>query len=112
MLNRKTRSLPGGYCLELDREFDLYRVQDCSRRRNVNEGVGVLQGSIQELGWNASTIVALRKSCCGNGDGFMIIDIASDRIDGPFPREVMERRLGVDAGMRGITIRPVRDYLR
>ena len=112
IFNRRSQSLPGGYCLELDREFDLYRVQDCSGRRKVSDGVGVLEGTIQEIGWNASVVIASRESCCGAGDGFMLIDIASDKIEGPFSREAIEKRIRIDTRLRGITIRPARDHLQ
>ena len=112
IFNRRSQSLPGGYCLELDREFDLYRVQDCSGKRKVSDGIGVLEGTIQEIGWNASAVIASRDSCCGAGDGFMLIDIASDRIEGPFSREAIDKRIRSDTRLRGITIRPAREYLK
>src|SRR6185295_17014613 len=73
-----TKELPGGYCLELDREFHHYRLQDCSGKREADDGVGVLEGTLESIGWNEKAIIAWRSSCCGDGDGFMIVDVASD----------------------------------
>jgi hypothetical protein len=112
IFNRTTKDLPGDYCLELDREFDNYRLQDCSGRRAVVDGVGVLEGTLESIGWNQSAIVAWRSSCCGAGDGFMIIDVASGRIEGPLSREGLAGRVASDHRLAGIAIQPVTEVLK
>jgi hypothetical protein len=112
IFNRSTRELPSGYCLELDREFAHYRVQDCSGRRDVVEGVGVVEGMVESIGWNEQAIVAWRSSCCGDGDGFVIIDVVTDKIEGPVSQEELEGRLKSDGRLKGIRIQPVSEVLK
>jgi hypothetical protein len=112
VFNRSTAKLPGGYCLELEREFSHYRIQDCSGKRSIVEGVGVLEGTVESIGWNDRSIVAWRSSCCSAGDGFMIIDVVSDRIEGPLSREALDVRLKADAHLAGIKILAASDVLK
>ena len=112
IFNRSTKELPSGYCLELNREFTHYRVQDCSGRRKVVAGVGVLEGTVESIGWNEQAIVAWRSSCCGDGDGFMIIDLAADKIEGPVSHDGLEGRLRSDSRLKGITVHPVAEVLK
>lgn len=106
------KDLPGGYCLVLNREFDAYRVQDCSwsnRRKQFDEGVGVLEGTVTSIGWNDTAIVAYRWSCCGKGDGFMILNTRSGTIEGPFGRDAMDKRLASDSRLQGVVVRPAHE---
>ena len=113
ILDRSSKSLPGGYCLTLTHEFNDYYIQDCSwtRKRKVSPGVGVLRGTITQIGWTDRTIVAWRASCCSEGNGFMIIDIESDEIDGPLSEQELQARRQNDSRLRDLEVRAVADVL-
>lgn len=53
-------------------------------------GGGVLDGTVQSIGWNDKVIVASRQSTFrGDPDGLMVVDIASRKIDGPADRSLV-----------------------
>lgn len=52
-------------------------------------GGGVLNGTVESIGWSDKTIVASRHSTFrGDRDGLMIVDIASKKIYGPIDQSV------------------------
>jgi hypothetical protein len=112
IFNRSTKDLPAGYCLELDREFKHYRVQDCSGRRKVEEGVGVLEGIVTDIGWNDRAIVAKRvASFGGDASGWMVIDVSTDQIEGAFSDQAIRGKLASDPRLKGIDTKPVESVL-
>ena len=113
IFNRSTYDLPSGYCLELDREFDHYRLQDCSSKGRGTEGIGVSRGTVSHLGWNDRVIVANRYAALGNeGSGWVILDLATDKLEGAFSDEAWKAKLNTDARLAGVEIRRAEDVLK
>ncbi len=113
IFNISTKALPAGYCLELDREFKDYRVQDCSGQRNVVEGVGVLGGIVTDIGWNDRAIVAKRiASIGGDASGWMVIDVSTDKIEGAFSDQAFREKLASEPRLKGIEPKAVESVLK
>ena len=113
IFNMSTKALPAGYCLELNREFKNYRVQDCSGRRSVVKGVGVLEGVVTDIGWNDRAIVARRiASFGGDASGWMVIDVSTDKIEGAFSDQAFRAKLASEWRLRGIEPKAVESVLQ
>jgi hypothetical protein len=55
-------------------------------------GGGVLDGTVQSIGWDDKVIVASRQSTFrGDPDGLMVVDIASKKVDGPIDPSVVAK---------------------
>lgn len=55
-------------------------------------GGGVLEGTVQSIGWSDNVIVARRQSTFrGDVDGLMVVDIASKKVDGPISQDVVAK---------------------
>jgi hypothetical protein len=103
----------GRLLLELDREFKNYRVQDCSGRRNVVAGVGVLEGVVTDIGWNDRAIVAKRiASIGGDASGWMVIDVSTDKIEGAFSDQAFREKLASESRLQGIEPKAVERILK
>ena len=80
--------------------FKLQRWEDGSTFYLVDghhdEGGGVLEGTVVNIGWNRRYILAERKAnFAGDGNGWMIIDTSADRISGPFTWEQVKTHVEV-----------------
>ena len=54
---------------------------------DINGG-GLIEGTVQKIGWNEDYIFVKRKATFGGDpDGWMIIDVNANRITGPFTDE-------------------------
>lgn len=55
-------------------------------------GGGILDGTVQSIGWNNKVIVASRQSTFrGDPDGLMIVDLASKKINGPVDKSIVTK---------------------
>ncbi|WP_147675646.1 hypothetical protein [Xanthomonas massiliensis] len=76
-------------CRNIDSYYALCQVDDQStylimRSGEQPEGGGVLEGSIERIGWNDRYILAWRNATFrGDPDGWMKVDIQSHKIIGP-----------------------------
>jgi hypothetical protein len=103
-----TKDLPGGYQL-LETENANYYI---TRDRQGNGGV--LSGTISQLGWTDTQIVALRNGpqWGARGIGWMIINVASGQIDGPLSSEQCEARVRGDGALRAVKIYSIEEAWR
>jgi hypothetical protein len=78
--NWKKKTVLEPYYLEKSGE-NFYYLQ---RKGHEVEGVGILEGTVEQIGWSNSTILAYRNPCYG-GDhaGWMVIDTITHKIVGP-----------------------------
>ena len=114
VFSRTDKKLSGEYCLELEREFAHYRVQKCSGMRGANtDAIGLFEGTIQRIGWNDRYIVGWRSAAFG-GDrsGWMVLDVSTGRIEGPFGDADFTNLRAQRTELRGISIREPQDVLR
>jgi hypothetical protein len=109
-----TRELTGGYCLELNREFDHYRLQKCSGIRDAaTDGVGLLTGTVESIGWNDRYIAGWRTPAFGGErPGWMIVDTSTGLIEGPLDQADFDAAKAQRPALRGIVTSPCRDVLR
>jgi hypothetical protein len=85
-----TRPLPGSYELERSEGGDIYWINGPDGART---GGGVLEGSVERLGWNDTYIIAYRHSTYrGDADGWMVIDVNSRSIAGPLTETELKNR--------------------
>jgi hypothetical protein len=76
-----SRSLPGPYELERSEGGDVYWINGPGGKTTAG---GVLEGSVEQIGWSDKYIIAYRHSTFrGDPDGWMVIDVKSRRIVGP-----------------------------
>jgi len=48
------------------------------------DGVGLVEGTIEQIGWSDTIILVLRHACYrGDPDGWMVIDIKTHKVRGP-----------------------------
>jgi hypothetical protein len=88
-IRQPKKTIVENYYLQRSGEGFYYLQQ----RGHEVEGVGLLEGTVVQLGWSGTTILANRRACFrGDPDGWMVIDIASHRITGPISdRQVQEK---------------------
>lgn len=56
-------------------------------------GGGVLDGTVQSIGWNDKVIVARRQSTFrGDADGLMVVDIPNKNVTGPIDQVLVMKR--------------------
>lgn len=97
-----TRTLPGRYHLYRFEE-DRYYVEDDSGKGPPG---GVLQGSVEKIGWNESYILAWCEGMLGRS-GWMIIDVSARAISGPMSDGELATRQAGDPILRSIEVYPV-----
>jgi hypothetical protein len=74
-----------------------------------NEGGSIIGGTVVRIGWTSRYILAQRHSIFrGDPDGWMIIDVQTGSITGPFTDAELQAR----PEARGITTYPVTDAWR
>jgi len=96
------RSIVGGYRLEQFENNHFYLHKDGVDDTKI--GGSILEGIVLKIGWNERFIVAERYSFYrGDPDGWMIIDVRSGTITGPFKESELRAR----AEVRGIQTFPV-----
>lgn len=78
------RRIAGAYQLYESESHHYYLERD----GHPMEGVGYIEGTVLELGWNEGYIFAKRNPCSG-GDpiGWMIIDLQTNEMRGPLTDE-------------------------
>jgi hypothetical protein len=97
--------LPGGFRLEQFESTHYY-----IHRGTWIEPGGVLRGEIGEIGWNEHHIVAWRSAMRGSEkSGWMVIDVGSGAIEGPFSGDELRDRMARDDGLRDIRLRSVKE---
>lgn len=104
----KQRKLPGGFRLEQWEDGTTYylhrRGHDDSK-----EGGSIIGGTVVRIGWSTRYILAQRYSIFrGDRDGWMIIDVQSGSITGPFTDAQLQTR----PEATGITTFPVAEAWR
>lgn len=53
--------------------------------RHAPSGGGVLEGTVDSIGWDDKVIVAARRATFrGDPDGLMVVDLAGKKVEGPF----------------------------
>ena len=77
-----------------DSDFSLCRNQDgplvfyLEPAHQPPSGGGLLNGTVQAIGWDAKVVLASRKATFrGDEDGLMILDIASRKVEGPADKD-------------------------
>ena len=56
-------------------------------------GGGVLDGTVQTIGWNDQVIIANRRANFrGDPDGLMVLDLATKKVAGPFSQDAVTGR--------------------
>lgn len=83
--NKKT--IVGKYCLERFDTKSFYINKDGTDL----SGCGYIGGATTYLFWNEEYVVANRSHCAGPS-GWMVIDLKSDSLSGPFETEVINAR--------------------
>jgi hypothetical protein len=84
------KKLPGGYTLERWEDGATYYLWAPNAPR---DGVGVIDGTVVAIGWNDDIIVVKRyASFRGDGDGWMIVNIHTSTLEGPFSDAELEKR--------------------
>jgi hypothetical protein len=95
--------LPHGYGLEQFETEDYYLV-----RGSLENGCGLLNGIVLAIGWNDHVIVAKRRLCFGGSESWIVVDMNTQRILGPFDDDAASAL----PMARGIQIRPAADAWR
>ena len=79
------RTIAGTYQLVKFEDGKTYYIYAEDQKDN---GGGVIDGTVKLIGWNAEYIIALRHSNYrGDPDGWMVINLQSGSIEGPFSYE-------------------------
>lgn len=74
------KAIVAGYYLEKSNE-KFYYLQ---WKGHEDEGAGLLEGTVEQIGWTDSTILVLRRACSGGDpDGWMVIDTVNHSVRGP-----------------------------
>ena len=93
------RAIVGGFSLEQFENNHFYLHKDGVD--DTKMGGSIIEGIVLRIGWNERYIVAERRSFFdGDPNGWMIIDVRSGAISGPYG----EGELRSQAGARGIQI--------
>ena len=99
------RQITGTYYLT---QFDVdnFYIED-SERPSDTPG-GVLQGSVEQIGWSNEAIVVWRASSVGADSAWMLIDVRTRSIAGPFTPAEWAERLTRSPALAKIEVHPVR----
>lgn len=88
--HQRERPILAGYELEQSEDSTLFYLV---RKGAQDNGGGVLDGTVNRIGWNGRYILAERKANFrGDKDGWMIIDTSSNRTAGPFTDAELKAR--------------------
>jgi hypothetical protein len=102
----KERKLAGDFLLEQWEDGTTYYLR---RRGHDSQGGGIIEGTVVRIGWSSRYILAQRYSIFrGDPDGWMIIDVQSGSITGPFTDAQLQARPEAS----GITTLPVAEAWR
>lgn len=86
------RKIVGDYRLEKFEDGITYYLHK-SGHDDSGEGGSIIEGIVVRIGWNSRHIVAQRHAFFGGDpDGWMIIDIQTGNISGPFTDEQLQSR--------------------
>lgn len=85
------RPIVGGYRLEQFENYNFYLHKDGVDDTKI--GGSILEGIVLKIGWNEQFIVAERQAFSqGDPNGWMIIDVRSGAINGPFSEAELRKR--------------------
>ena len=86
------RKVVGKYRLEQFEDFKTYYLHKAGQDDSA-EGGSIIGGIVLRIGWSSRYIVAERHSIYrGDPDGWMIIDVESGKISGPFTETAFQAR--------------------
>jgi hypothetical protein len=89
-LGRSRKKVAGIYSLQRWEDSKTYYL---AAKGDKKSGGGALDGIVMQIGWNEHCIVAKRHSMFrGDPDGWMIVNIHQQSIEGPFSDEVIRTR--------------------
>jgi hypothetical protein len=84
------RKVAGTYDLHRWEDGKIYYLEE-KGAENKNGG-GVLDGVVEQIGWNNDYIIAKRRSTFGGDpNGWMVLDVNKKTIKGPFTDEMIEK---------------------
>ncbi len=85
-----TRHVAGDYYLRQWEDGTTYYLDEAGREKDV--GGGLLGGTIEKIGWNSRYIIAKRDALFrGDPDGWMVVDVTRKTVQGPLPKEQVDR---------------------
>lgn len=86
------RKIGGSYYLHRWEDGKTYYIEQKADDSKQDQGGGIINGTVEKVGWNADYIIVLRKSTYGGDtNGWMFINIKTAEIRGPFDQEAIER---------------------
>lgn len=94
--HQNTREIAAHYYLLRWEDGQTYYLTDTQSLEEKELGGGVIQGTVQKIGWSATQIVVKRAAMVRNeGDGWMIIDLKDRKILGPLTDAEVQKTPGV-----------------
>lgn len=108
------RKLAGGYYLQRWEDGKTYYIEKKGKSEKGEQGGGVINGTVEQIGWNADYILVRRRSTFrGDPDGWMVLQVKgrSEVMKGPYNDEAM-RQLPEGKGMRFMTPQEAWESLR
>jgi hypothetical protein len=87
---RSTRAVVGDYQLRQWEDFKTYYLDDV---KDLHDGGGAIEGVVLRIGWDPHHILVKRRALFGGNEGWMVIDVDSKAVKGPFTdAEISGRR--------------------
>jgi hypothetical protein len=83
------RDIAKDYCLQQWEDGSTYYLDD--GRAPSKEGGGALDGTVSQIGWNDRFIVAQRSATAGGGLGWMVVDLRTRWVSGPYQWSQLSR---------------------
>ncbi|MBT9097054.1 hypothetical protein KFZ76_04940 [Methylovulum psychrotolerans] len=78
------REIAGIYSLHRWEDGTTYYIEN-QNAQNQDQGGGIINGTVQKIGWNANYILVKRLSTYqGDPSGWMLIDVNATSLKGPF----------------------------
>jgi hypothetical protein len=86
------RKIVGKYRLEQFEDLETYYLHKAGQDDSADGG-SIIGGTVRRIGWSSRYIVAERHSIYrGDADGWMIIDVESGKMSGPFTEADFQSR--------------------
>jgi len=84
------KEISGNYLLEIWEDGSTYYIIEKGVER---DGGGVIDGTVLEIGWSEDFIIAKRyANFRGDLDGWMIVDVRREAVEGPFTDEAIKTK--------------------
>lgn len=83
------RDIAEDYCLQQWEDGFTYYLDD--DRAPSNDGGGALDGRVFQIGWNDRFIVAQRSATSGGDLGWMVVDLRTRAVSGPYQWSQLSR---------------------